>query len=254
MLGSISGGTDVCSGFVGTTPLLPVRAGEITCRCLGVNVKAFDENGAELIGQQGELVVVDPMPSMPVGLWDDPARERYKAAYFDKFPGVWRHGDWITITERGTAVVSGRSDATLNRGGVRMGTQEFYTALEDVPGVDDSLIVHVEDPNGGIGDLLLFVSLRAPATLTDELKTQIKATLRQRLSPRHLPNDIIAVPKIPRTVTGKRIEVPIKRILSGRLQASAVANSVVDPDALEPFVALAATRTHAAATTGDEAA
>ncbi len=160
VLGSLSGGTDMCTGFLGPCPLLPVVAGEITCRMLGARVEAFDEGGRSIVGRQGELVITAPMPSMPVRFWDDPDGERYRAAYFADYPGVWRHGDWITITERGTCVVTGRSDATLNRGGVRLGTAEFYTVVEGLPEVADSLVVHLEDPAGGPGELVLFVALR----------------------------------------------------------------------------------------------
>jgi acetoacetyl-CoA synthetase len=242
MLASVSGGTDVCTSFVGGSPLLPVRAGEITCRFLGSKVEAFDPSGHPVIGQQAELVITEPMPSMPVGFWGDDDGSRYRAAYFEQFPGVWCHGDWITITERATAVITGRSDATLNRGGIRMGTQEFYTAVEEVPEVSDSLVVHLEDPDGGMGELLLFVSMPAGTQLEEPLRDSLRNVLRARLSPRHVPNEIIQVPVIPRTITGKRLEVPVKRILSGVPLGPGARGSLADELALEPFVVLAARR------------
>jgi acetoacetyl-CoA synthetase len=237
MVASISGGTDVCTAFVGGCPILPVRAGEITCRALGVKVEAFDEDGRSVVGVQGELVVTEPMPSMPVGFWDDPDLARYKAAYFDRFDGVWCHGDWITLSERGTAAIAGRSDATLNRAGVRMGTQEFYTALDAVPEIQDSLVVHLEDPDDGRGDLLLFVALTPRTELDLRLEQAIREALKVKLSPRHLPDRIIAVDTIPRTPTGKRLEVPVKRLLTGEISAETAARSAVDPAVLEQFCA-----------------
>src|SRR3712207_3114018 len=169
-LASTSGGTDVCGGFVGGSPLLPVRAGEIACRCLGCKGEAYDEQGRVVIGRQGELVLTEPMPSMPVGFWNDHDGTRYRATYFEDYPGVWRHGDWITFTEQGTSIITGRSDATLNRGGVRLGTSEFYSVVEDQPEVVDSLVVHLEDAVGGRGELLLFVVLAEGAELDDALR------------------------------------------------------------------------------------
>ena len=166
-LHSISGGTDVCTSFVGAAPILPVYAGEIACRCLGAKVEAFDPTGTPVIGEVGELVITAPMPSMPVGFWQDTDGSRYREAYFDVFPGVWRHGDWITISERGSCVITGRSDATLNRGGVRLGTSEFYSVVEGLAEVVDSVVVHLEDADGGSGDLLLFVVLAPGLTLDD---------------------------------------------------------------------------------------
>jgi acetoacetyl-CoA synthetase len=235
MVASISGGTDVCTAFVGGCPILPVRAGEITCRALGVKVEAFDEAGRSVVGVQGELVVTEPMPSMPVGFWGDPDLARYKAAYFDRFDGVWCHGDWITLSERGTAEITGRSDATLNRAGVRMGTQEFYTALDAVPEIQDSLVVHLEDPDDGRGDLLLFVALTPQTELDLRLEQAIREVLKAKLSPRHLPDRIIAVDTIPRTPTGKRLEVPVKRLLTGEISVETAARSAVDPAVLEQF-------------------
>ncbi|MDQ6682727.1 MAG: acetoacetate--CoA ligase [Chloroflexota bacterium] len=236
-LASVSGGTDVCSAFVGGSPMVPVWEGEISCRHLGCRVEAFDPEGQPLIGAQGELVLTAPMPSMPIGFWNDPDGERYRAAYFSDYPGVWRHGDWITITDRGSCVISGRSDATLNRGGVRIGTAEFYAAVEAFEEVADSLVVHLE-----AGDLLiLFVALREGTDLDEELRARISADLRRGLSPRHVPDRIHAVPAIPRTLSGKKLEVPVKRILTGTPpELAASRGSLADPAALDPFVALAA--------------
>ncbi len=242
-LQSISGGTDVCSAFVGGSPLVPVWEGELSCRCLGAAVAAFDEQGRAVVGEQGELVVTEPMPSMPVGFWGDADGSRYRQAYFDEFPGVWRHGDWITITERGSCTITGRSDATLNRGGVRLGTAELYSVVEARPEVTDSLVVHLEDSSGGPGELLLFVVLVPGASLDDELRADLVRSLRTELSPRHVPDAVHAVPAIPRTLSGKRLEVPIKRILTGTPLADAVSvGSLADPAALDAFVALATAR------------
>jgi acetoacetyl-CoA synthetase len=238
-LQSVSGGTDVCTAFVGGSPLVPVWEGEISCRHLGCRVEAFDAERRSLIGEQGELVITAPMPSMPVGFWNDPSGERYRAAYFADYPGVWRHGDWITITERGSCVITGRSDATLNRGGVRIGTAEFYAVVESLPEVVDALAVHLEE-----GDrLLLFVSLADGAALDAGLRDRIRAELRRQLSPRHVPDEITAVPGVPRTLSGKKLEVPVKRILLGA-DADRVASrgSLANPEALDAFVALAAER------------
>jgi len=238
-LESVSGGTDVCTAFVGGSPLVPVWEGEISCRALGCAVEAFGPDGRPVVGEQGELVVTRPMPSMPVGLWNDPGQERYRETYFGEWPGVWRHGDWITFTERGSCVISGRSDATLNRGGVRIGTAEFYAVVEGFPEVADSLVIHLDE-----GDrLLLFVALRPDDVLTDALRDRLVAELRRSLSPRHVPDDVIAVPAIPRTLSGKKLEVPVKRILTGTPPDEAASRgSLVDPSALDPFVALAEQR------------
>ena len=241
-LQSVSGGTDVCTAFVGASPLVPVWEGEISCRHLGCAVEAYSPDGMPLVGEQGELVLTSPMPSMPVSFWNDPTGERYRAAYFDDFPGVWRHGDWITFTERGSCVISGRSDATLNRGGVRIGTAEFYAVVESIPEVADSLVVHLDE---GDDRLLLFVALRDGQALTDEIRARIVGELRGALSPRHVPDDVIAVPVIPRTLSGKKLEVPVKRILSGTpADVAASRGSLADPTSLDAFVALARGRDH----------
>jgi acetoacetyl-CoA synthetase len=242
-LQSFSGGTDLCTGFLGPSPLVPVWAGEISCRLLGAKVEAYDDHGRPVIGQQGELVITAPMPSMPVGFWGDPDGTRLRAAYFDTYPGVWRHGDWLTITERGTCVITGRSDATLNRGGVRLGTAEFYEVVEALPEVADSLVVHLENAGGGPGELLLFVVLRDWAQLDDGLRARIGVDLRTELSPRHVPDAIHAVSAVPRTLSGKKLEVPVKRILLGLPpEAAASRDALADPRALEAFEALAAKR------------
>jgi acetoacetyl-CoA synthetase len=241
LLGSLSGGTDVCSGFVGPAPTLPVYAGEISCRCLGAAVAAYDANAQPVIGQLGELVIEKPMPSMPVGFWGDPDGARYRAAYFEDIPGVWRHGDWITISERGTCVITGRSDATLNRGGVRLGTAEFYTVVEALPDVLDSLVVHLEDDEGGAGTLVLFVQLAPDVVLDESVRRTIATALRTQLSPRHVPDVIHQVSALPHTLSGKRIEVPAKKILQGVPTDDAVARgALTSPQALVELEAFGA--------------
>jgi acetoacetyl-CoA synthetase len=237
-LQSVSGGTDVCTAFVGASPLVPVWEGEISCRHLGCAVEAFAPDSRPVVGTEGELVITRPMPSMPVAFWNDPDGSRYRAAYFEDYPGVWRHGDWITFTERGSCVISGRSDATLNRGGVRVGTAEFYAVVEGLPEVADSLVVHLD-----AGDrLLLFVVMRDGAALTDELRARIGSELRSALSPRHVPDAILAVPAVPRTLSGKKLEVPVKRILTGTpAEDAASRGSLTDPSSLDAFVDLART-------------
>jgi len=241
-LGSVSGGTDVCTAFVGSCPLLPVFSGEIQCAYLGAKVEAFDERGQPVVGEVGELVVTEPMPSMPLYFWNDPDGARYRESYFEKYPGVWRHGDWIKITERGTYVIYGRSDSTLKRGGVRMGTSEFYRVVAEIPEVLDSLVVDL----GGLGSeeaLLLFVVLKDGAVLDDGVKRRINQALRSQLSPRHVPNEIWAVPQIPTTLNGKKLEVPVKRILTGTPVDRAVSwGAVANPDGLRFFTDLAQRR------------
>jgi len=235
-IASLSGGTDVCSAVVGAAPLVPVWSGEISCRYLGAAVTAFDTAARPVIGAQGELVITEPMPSMPVAFAGDPERRRLRGAYYDQIPGVWAHGDWITITERGSCIISGRSDATLNRGGVRLGTSEFYTVVEAIDGVADSLVVHLEDPDGGPGRLLLFVVADEGATLDDELRSTITSAVRAELSPRHVPDDIVQVAGVPRTLSGKKVEVPVKDVLRGADPSEVVSlDSLVDPAALLQF-------------------
>lgn len=238
-LASMSGGTDVCTAFVMGCPLLPVRAGELQCLGLGCKIQAFDEEGAPLINQVGELVITEPMPSMPVFFWNDPNHKRYRDSYFTMYPDVWRHGDWIKITPQGSAVIYGRSDSTLNRQGVRMGTSEFYSVVESLPDVLDSLVIDLEEI-GREGYMPLFVVLRPGVELTDDLKRRIKARIREALSPRHVPDDVMAITEVPRTLNGKKMEVPIKKILLG-MAADKAANpdSMSNPQALKPFVDLA---------------
>jgi acetoacetyl-CoA synthetase len=244
-LQSVSGGTDVCTAFVGGSPLVPVWAGEISCRHLGCRVEAFTPDGTPVIGEQGELVITAPMPWMPVGFWNDPSGSRYPEAYFSDFPGVWRHGDWITITTRGTCVISGRSDATLNRGGVRVGTAEFYAVGESFLEVADSVVIHLEEHD----ELLLYVALAPNAALDEALRDRLRATLRRELSPRHVPDRVVAIPGVPRTLSGKKLEVPLKRILTGTPPEVACARgSLANPDALDAFVALVASEFSGAGT------
>jgi acetoacetyl-CoA synthetase len=233
---SVSGGTDVCTAFVGMSPVLPVRAGEISCRMLGCDVRAVDPDGEECPpGVQGELVIGSPMPSMPVGFWNDDDGSRYRAAYFEDFPGLWRHGDWVTFFDDGACIISGRSDATLNRGGVRLGTSDFYAVVESLPEVADSLVVHLEAAN----ELVLFVALAAGAELDGALRARINAALREQLSPRHVPDRIEAVPGVPRTLSGKKLEVPVKRILTGTpVETAASSGSLANPESLEWFARL----------------
>ena len=243
LLSSASGGTDLCTAFVAGSPLLPVHAGEIPGRCLGAKVEAFDPTGQSVIGQRGELVLTAPMPSMPVGFWGDPDGSRYRAAYFEDFPGVWRHGDWIEITERGSCIITGRSDATLNRGGVRMGTAEFYSAVEGLDEVAEALVVHLDDPDDDAGRLVLFVQLAPGAEVGDALRGAIASTIRAELSPRHVPDELHVVPAIPRTISGKKLELPVKRLLEGaQLEQVVNPGAVADPRSLDPFVALARAR------------
>jgi acetoacetyl-CoA synthetase len=241
-LESFSGGTDLCTGFVGGVRTLPIYAGELQAPSLGAAVYAFDEAGQPVIDQVGELVITQPMPSMPLYFWgDDAAMTRYRASYFDVYPGVWRHGDWIQFNARGGAIIYGRSDATINRQGIRMGTAELYRVVEAFPEVIDSLIVDLE-LLGRPSRLLLFVVLREGVTLTDELAGRIKDRLRAAISPRHVPDAIVPVPEVPYTLSGKKMEVPIRKILLG-LDADAAARrgAMRNPDALDFFIAYART-------------
>jgi len=238
-----SGGTDVCTGIVQGGPLQPVYRGEISGRLLGVDVAAYDSDGREVVGELGELVIRQPMPSMPLCFWNDPDAVRYRDSYFGHYPGVWRHGDWIVITKRGSCVITGRSDATLNRGGVRLGTGEFYAIIDELREIRDSLVIHLEDPGGGPGELILFVVLADGVTLDDALRQRIAGALRGALSPRHVPDAVEAVPAIPQTLTGKKLELPVKRIMLGSPpELVASRDALADPHALDAFVELAAAR------------
>ncbi len=236
---STSGGTDVCTAFVGGVPTLPVYRGELQARALGAKVEAFDERGEPLIDEVGELVITEPMPSMPVFLWGDEDGSRYRESYFDMYPGIWRHGDWIEITSRGTAIIYGRSDSTINRQGVRMGTSEIYRAVAAVPAVLDALVVDLPRP-GTEGWMPLFVVLREDAELDDELVREIKRRIREQCSPRHVPDEIYAIAQVPRTLSGKALEVPVKRILTGTSpERAASRDSLANPEALDWFVEFA---------------
>jgi len=242
-LNSMSGGTDICSNFVSGNPWLPVYRGELSGPTLGADVAAFDDDGTEVVGQVGELVVRAPMPSMPVAFWNDTGMERYLAAYFDVYPGMWRHGDWVTVSARQSVVIQGRSDATLNRGGVRIGTAEFYNLVEGLPEVQDSLVVHLEDTAGGPGELMLFVQLAEGNDLDADTAKALKGIIRKELSPRHVPDLVAAVPAVPRTLTGKKLETPIKKILAGTPP-----EQVVSPGSVTHYEAIEAYRTAASAT------
>ena len=237
---STSGGTDVCTAFVGGVPILPVYKGELQGRALGAKVEAFDEDGKSVIDQVGELVITEPMPSMPVFFWGDDDGSRYRSSYFEMYPGIWRHGDWIEITSRGTAIIYGRSDSTINRGGVRMGTSEIYRAVADVPEVVDSLVVDVPRPGTG-GWMPLFVVLQEGAKLDDDLESEIKRRIREQCSARHVPNEIFQIAEVPRTLSGKVLEVPVKRILMGEpAEKAASRDSLANPAALDYFTEFAA--------------
>jgi acetoacetyl-CoA synthetase len=239
---STSGGTDVCTAFVGGSPLLPVHLGELQARSLGAKVEAFDEEGRPLIGAVGELVITEPMPSMPLFFWNDPDGERLRESYFSMYEGVWRHGDWIEITDRGTAVIHGRSDSTINRGGVRMGTSEIYRVVLAFDEIVDALVVDVLR-EGGESWMPLFVVLREGASLDSELEREIASRIRAECSPRHVPDEVCAIDAVPRTLSGKVLEVPVKRILTGTpVDEAASCDSLQDPDALDFFVQLAGRR------------
>jgi acetoacetyl-CoA synthetase len=247
LLGSVSGGSDVCTAFVLSCPLLPVRAGQIQCRGLGAKVEAWDDQGRALIDQVGELVLTEPLPSMPLGFWNDPERERFNASYFGTYPGVWRHGDWIKLDREGASVIYGRSDSTLNRGGVRMGTSEFYRVVEGLPEIADSLVVDTGSLEDAIGKMWLFVVLRDGAELDEPLLKRIKSALRSELSPRHVPDEVRVVSAVPRTLNGKKLEVPVKRILLGaEPDKVASRDTLANPRALDELVALVRSRGEAA--------
>ncbi|MFB9906355.1 acetoacetate--CoA ligase [Allokutzneria oryzae] len=238
-IASVSGGTDLCTAFVGAAPDVPVWLGEISCRMLGAAVDSFDEAGKPVSDEVGELVVTKPMPSMPVSFWNDSDGARLREAYFETFPGVWRHGDWIRITPRGSCVIYGRSDSTLNRGGVRMGTSEFYRVVEGFDEVLDSLVIDTSGAGESDGELLCFLVLETGVALAD-VEPRLRAELRSQLSPRHVPNQFVAVADVPRTLNGKKCEVPVKKILTGTPADRAVSREALsNPDALRPFEELA---------------
>jgi acetoacetyl-CoA synthetase len=241
---STSGGTDLCTAFVGGSPLLPVRAGELQCRALGASVHAFDEAGLPVIDDVGELVITAPMPSMPLYLWNDPEGEKYHESYFDHYPGVWRHGDWIQIKPTGACVIHGRSDSTINRGGIRMGTAEIYSAVESVDGVADSLVVDVPVSNDSSETrIYLFVVPEEGRELDEELVSTVKRGVREHCSPRHVPDEILAIEEVPRTLNGKKLEVPVKKILSGKpVEEAASRDSLANPRVLDYFAGLEASR------------
>jgi acetoacetyl-CoA synthetase len=242
LLGSLSGGTDVATGFIGSSPLLPVTVGELQRPMLGVAAASWDEDGRPVSGELGELVITEPMPTMPLCFWNDPDGSRYRESYFEPWPGVWRHGDWLEITERGTCLITGRSDSTLNRGGVRMGTADIYAAVEAIPAVVDCVVLGVELPDGGYW-MPLFVQLAPGESLTEELEAEVRSAIRSQASPRHVPDEIIAVPGVPHTRTGKRLEVPLKRLFQGVDPAKALnLGAVDDAAAVEHYIALAQQR------------
>jgi acetoacetyl-CoA synthetase len=233
---STSGGTDLCTAFVGGSALLPVYRGELQGRALGAAVEAWDEDGNPVIDAVGELVVTEPMPSMPVRFWGDPDGSRYRASYFEFFPGVWRHGDWIEITSRGTAVIYGRSDSTINRSGIRMGTSEIYRAVLSLDQIVDALVVDIPRP-GTEGWMPLFIVLREGAELNDDLRLEIAKRVRSQCSPRHVPDEVYSIAEVPRTLSGKVLEVPVKRILMGTPPEQAASrDSLANPEALDWFV------------------
>ncbi|MEU8852709.1 acetoacetate--CoA ligase [Streptomyces sp. NPDC048564] len=226
-IASVSGGTDVCSCFAGAVPTVPVYVGELQAPGLGTDLQSWDPSGEPLIDEVGELVVTNPMPSMPLYFWNDADGRRYHDSYFDTYPGVWRHGDWITLTSRGSVVIHGRSDSTLNRQGVRMGSADIYEAVERLPEIKESLVIGIEQPDGGYW-MPLFVHLAPGAVLDEALLGRIKQTIREQLSPRHVPDEVIEVPGVPHTLTGKRIEVPVKRLLQGTPLERAVNPGSID--------------------------
>ncbi len=235
-LASVSGGTDVCSAFLGGSILYPVCAGELQCRSLGAKIEAFDEHGNPLINEMGELVITEPMPSMPLFFWNDPQNKRYLESYFDVYPRVWRHGDWVKITSRGSAVIYGRSDSTINRKGIRMGSSEIYRVVEDIPEVIDSLVVGVERP-GGDYYMPLFVVLKPGTELDEALNTKIRDKIRSNLSPHHVPDEVIAITEVPRTLNGKKLEVPIKKLFMGVPPEKAISvDSMSNPQAMQYFI------------------
>jgi acetoacetyl-CoA synthetase len=244
LLGSASGGTDVCTAFILSHPMLPVYPGKLQCRGLGAPIEAWNEEGKPVWNEVGELVLTGPMPCMPVRFWNDPDGSRMRMSYFQHYPGIWRHGDWIEISQAdGQCVIYGRSDSTLNRGGVRMGTSEFYRVIERIPEVAEALVIDTSrlQQNAVPGRLLLFLVLSSGGDCSDELRESICARLRAELSPRYVPDEIFAVPEIPHTLNGKKLEVPVKRLFEGMPLAKAISReAVANPGSLQYFVDLAA--------------
>jgi acetoacetyl-CoA synthetase len=237
-LASMSGGTDVCSAFVGGNPTLPVYSGEIQCRALGCKLEALDEQGSPVIDEVGEMVISKPMPSMPIYFWNDPDNKRYTESYFEMYPGIWRHGDWTQITPRNTVIIYGRSDATLNRGGIRIGTSEIYRAVDKVKEIKDSLIVCIEKDKGEFW-MPLFVVMQDNLPLTEEIRKKINATIRADYSPRHVPDEIIVAPDIPYTISGKKTETPVKKVLMGKDPKVVVnSGSLKNPESMDFFITL----------------
>ena len=233
---SISGGTDIASAFVGSAPLLPVYSGEIQCRLLGVDVRALDDQGEALVDEVGEMVITQPMPSMPIYFWNDKDGKRYQQSYFEEYPGRWRHGDWMRLSAAGTIEIVGRSDSTLNRGGIRIGTSEVYRGVEKVEAVADSLVISIE-LSGGRHYMPLFVQLKPGLTLNDEIIGQIKKSLRQDFTPRHVPDEVFQIDEIPYTMTGKKLETPIKKILMGfDLDKSVNRDAMRNPETIDYFI------------------
>ena len=233
---SLSGGTDICGIFVGGCIMEPVYAGEIQCRVLGCDLESYDENGQPVRNEPGELVVRQPMPAMPIFFWGDANHERYRASYFEHYPGLWRHGDLIEITDRGSVIIHGRSDATLNRDGVRIGTAEIYQTLDTIPEVADSLVVCIENKDGTYW-MPLFVVMKPGMSLTHDLKKSVNTALRTRFSPRHVPDEIVEVMAIPYTLSGKKMEMPVKKVLMGaELAAVASPDTMREPEALKSFI------------------
>ncbi len=242
-----SGGTDVCSGLVGANPMTPTYVGEMSHRLPGVAAFSFDPDGNKIVDELGELVITQPLPSMPVGFWGDADGSKLRFTYFDHYPGVFRFGDWIRFRDNGSCIITGRSDATLNRGGVRLGTAELYRVVEEHPDVADSLVVHLEDPDGGAGELILFVV--SERGVDDDLRSELGRALRAELSPRHVPDTVVGVTMVPRNLTHKKLELPVKRILQGDDPAAVVSRDAMgNPESLDPILAYAARRTQEATT------
>jgi acetoacetyl-CoA synthetase len=241
MLASISGGTDPGAAFIGASVMLPVYEGEMQCRCLGSATEAFDDEGRALVNQVGELVCTKPLPSMPLYFWNDQENKRYFDSYFTQYPGVWRHGDWLEITDRGTAIIYGRSDSTINRYGIRMGTSELYRVVETFEEIADSLVIDLEYL-GRPSMMLLFVVLRGANALDEVLSKRLLNAIREQLSARHVPNAVHAISEVPRTLSGKKLEVPVKKILLGQDPLSALnKDSMANPQSVQWFIDFART-------------